>query len=330
MFEGFSKPIVICGANASGKTSISLSLALLINAEILSADSRQIYKHLQAGTSKPYGRWIKEEKRTVYLVENIPYHLVDFLDLIESYNAQKYYYDFKKTLEIVKTKNIIICGGTGLYINTIFNPLDPLPPANLSIRMQLKEFADKYGKEKLYQKLLEIDPQSAKDIHPNNIQRIIRAIEVSILTSKPYSQLITKDIFNLSRYINSFFVFIKWKKDLLYKRIKKRTKDIFKDWVEETKNVIMNGYPLDCPGLKSIGYPQIIRYINGEITEEETIESITNESLDYAKRQNTWFKRYPSFVIEINDEKDFDPQRISQIIMKKYYESTSGNNKKQE
>jgi len=326
MFERFNKPIVITGANSSGKTIISLYLASKIQAEIFSADSRQIYKHLSAGTSKPKGRWVNKDSRTVYLVEDIVYHLVDFVEIFESYNAQRYYYDFKNILNTVKTKNIIICGGTGLYINTLFNPLDILPEANQSIRTQLKEFADRYGRDKLYQKLIEIDPDSAQKIHPNNIHRIIRAIEVSILTSKPYSQLISGEIFDLKNYTRGFFVFIKWKKDLLYKRIKKRTEDFFDEWVLETKNVIANGYPCDSPGLKSIGYPEIIRYIHGEISKNETIDLITKISLDYAKRQNTWFKRYPSLTIEINDEKDFDPQKIANTIIEKYDENTSNSN----
>ena len=329
MFEKFNKPIVITGANSSGKTLLSLYLANLIKAEIFSADSRQIYKHLEAGTSKPKGRWIYENKRNIYLVENIPYHLVDFLEIIESYNAQNYYYDFNKITNDVRTKNIIICGGTGLYINILFNPLDILPQANQSIRMQLKEFADRYGKDKLYQKLIEIDPESAQKIHPNNIQRIIRALEVSILTSKPYSKLISGDIFDTKNYRKAFFIFLKWRKDLLYKRIKKRTKDFFDEWVYETKKVIANGYPTDSPGLKSIGYPEIIKYINGQLDKNETIEIIVKLSMEYAKRQNTWFKRYPSLLIEINEEKDFDPEKISKNIIEKYNENTTYNNTEQ-
>ncbi|MBP7796348.1 MAG: tRNA (adenosine(37)-N6)-dimethylallyltransferase MiaA [Elusimicrobiales bacterium] len=320
MFEHFNKPIIITGANASGKTAISLSIAHKIGAEIISADSRQIYKHLSAGTSKPHGRWVNNEN-PVYIVDMIPYHLVDFIDPKETYNAQRYFYDFNGTLNKIKTKQVIICGGTGFYINSIFNPLDPLPQANEKIRTELKEYADKYGREKLHKKLIEIDPVAAKKIHYNNINRVIRAIEVSIMTSKPYSSLISDNTFKRESYFKAFFVFIKWDKNLLYKRIRERTKNVFDDWVNETKNLILNGYTHDCPGLKSLGYPVIIEYISQSITKDYAIDIITKQSMDYAKRQNTWFNRYPSLKIDINDQKDFDIEKITKDIIEKYESS---------
>ncbi|MCX7905908.1 MAG: tRNA (adenosine(37)-N6)-dimethylallyltransferase MiaA [Elusimicrobiales bacterium] len=326
MFLNFNLPIVICGANASGKTQISLILAEKLGAEIISADSRQIYKHLTYGTSKPIGKWVQSSDRKIYLVGFIPYHLVDFLDPLESYNVFKYTYDFKQTLSLIKTKKIIICGGTGLYINALFNPLDPLPQKDPSIRKELYEYAEKYGREKLHQKLSELDPISAKKIHPNNIQRIIRAIEVCILTSKPYSSLISDKFFE-NKMKNIFSVFIIWNKKLLYERIKKRTIDYFDKWVIETKFLLSNGYPEDAPGLKSLGYPEIISYIYSSISKEKTIELIIKKSIQYAKRQNTWFKRYDHKIIfEINDEKDFIPELIAEKIYQKYNESINTNN----
>lgn len=320
MFSFFKKPIVITGANASGKTLLSILIAKEIGAEIISADSRQIYKHLSYGTSKPQGRWINETN-PVYIVDMVPYHLVDFIDPVETYNVQRYFYDFKATLDKIKTKTFIICGGTGFYINSIFNPLDPLPEANEKIRTELKEYADKHGRIKLHEKLKELDPVSARKIHPNNINRVIRAIEVSILTSKPYSSLISSTIFKPESYQSAFFVFIKWNRDLLYKRIKNRTKNVFDRWVGEINYLLSNGYPEDCPGLKSLGYPIVIDYIERKIDKEQAIEIITRDSIDYAKRQNTWFSRYKSIKIEIEDEKEFDPEKITSLIIKEYENS---------
>lgn len=316
MLNDKTKPLIITGANASGKTIISIEIAKQIGAEIISADSRQIYKHLTYGTSKPLGRWVNNN--SIYIVDNIPYHLVDFIEPIETYNVQRYVYDFKIALSKVKTNRVIICGGTGFYINSIFNPLDPLPQANEKIRNQLRDYLDKYGKLKLYEKLKEIDPVSANKIHPNNLHRIMRAIEVSLITSKPYSQLISNTIFKSDSYSNAFFVLIKWNKQLLYKRIKQRTKDIFDDWEKEVKNIISMGYPMDCPALKSLGYPQMIDYIEQRISKEDAIEAITKQSIQYAKRQNTWFKRYKSLIIEINKEEDFDIKNISHKIISEY------------
>lgn len=327
MFERFKKPVVVVGANASGKTAISLLLAKETGSEIISSDSRQIYKHLLAGTSKPEGRWINTPSGLIYFVGQTPYHLVDFLDPVESYNVERYVYDFKSSLNKIKSTRIIICGGSGLYINSLFSPLDPLPQASEKIRMELKEFADRYGRDKLHEKLKQIDPISAKKIHPNNIHRVIRAIEVSILANKPYSSLISNSIFDEKNFATAFFVFIRWNRDLLYKRIKKRTKDVFEKWVEETKLLLSNGYSKDCPGLKSLGYPQIIEYIEGNSTKEETIEIITRLSMQYAKRQNTWFLRYKSMPVIIENEKDFDIEKIVGQIIKEY-ENSYHNNKR--
>jgi len=326
MFNRFKKPIVITGANASGKTVLSLAIAKEIGVEIISADSRQIYKHLTAGTSKPEGRWFNKEN-PIYLVDNIPYHLVDFIDPLETYNAQKYFYDFKSTLDKIKTNTFIICGGTGFYINSLFNPLDPLPEGNEKIRAELKEFADKNGRESLHNKLKELDPISAKKIHPNNINRVIRAIEVSLITSKPYSSLISNTLFDSKSYNSAFFVFIKWNRELLYKRIKNRTKKVFESWAEEIRYLVSNGYPQDCPGLKSLGYPAMIDYMEGNITKEEAVEIITKQSMEYAKRQNTWFSRYKSLIFEIEDEKDFDIDKIYKTVITEH-ENSCNNSKR--
>lgn len=322
-------PIIITGANASGKTQLSLNLAYLINAEIISADSRQIYKHLLYGTSKPVGRWVQTPDRKIYLVDMIPYHLVDIIDPLESYNVARYVYDFKETVSKIKTTKIIICGGTGFYINSIFNPLDRLPEKDPQIRKELTEYAHKFGRQKLHDKLKELDPISAKRIHPNNIQRVIRAIEVSILTSKPYSSLISNKIFE-NKMNDVFSVFIIWQKNLLYNRIKRRVQDVFDKWAEETNFLLSNGYPEDSPGLKSLGYPEIISYIKSKISKKDAIDLIIKKTIQYAKRQNTWFKRYNhKMIIEINNEDEFDPQKISESIKDKY-ESTYFNNTKKE
>lgn len=328
MFDFKKPPIIITGANASGKTQISLSLAYYINAEIISADSRQIYKHLTYGTSKPIGRWVQTPERKIYLVEMIPYHLVDIVSPLESYSVAKYIYDFKDTISKVKTNKVIICGGTGFYINSLFNPLDLLPEKDPQIRKELMEYAQKFGREKLHDKLKELDPISAQRIHPNNIQRVIRAIEISILTSKPYSSLISNNLF-ANKLNNVFSVFIIWQKNLLYNRIKKRIIDIFDKWVEETNFLLSNGYPEDSPGLKSLGYPEVISYIKSKISKKEAIDLIISKTIQYAKRQNTWFRRYNhKMIIEINDEKDFDIEIISSNIKEKY-ESTYINNTKE-
>lgn len=317
------KPIVIMGANASGKTALSLLIAKQAGGEILSADSRQIYKHLRAGTSKPQGRWEKDEKGDpVYICADIPYRLVDFLDPSHTYDAGRYVKDFyAQYSKILKAKKIpIIAGGTGMYLNAVFNGLDELPKADESYRRELKELAEKKGKAALYEKLKESDPASASRIHPNNIHRVIRALEIFKISGRPASQSLSGTFMKDITVFPALFVYLKWEKPALRERIKRRTEAEFKEWVKETENLISKGYPHDCPGLKSLGYPQVLDYIEGNISQKEAREEIISLSMQYAKRQNTWFSRYSRAVkFEFSKEEDFDAMRLSSEITQRYF-----------
>lgn len=311
------KPIVIMGATASGKTDISLCLAKKINAEIISADSRQVYKHLSAGTAKPEGRW--DENNENYLVGGIPYHLVDFLEPTHQYNAGDFALDANKKIKQIKEKGkkVIITGGTGLYIHALFNQMDNLPKPDQSLREELLNYAQTKGTQALYQKLNQLDPISAQRIHPNNTHRIIRALEISILAGKPASSLISGNFFKISPELFGNFILIKWRKNILVERIKTRTINSFENWVKETLNLISLGYPYDCPGLKSIGYSVVIDFIENKIDKKNAIEQIVKLTLNYAKRQNTWFSRYKNAVIlEFDELSKFNPEEISDKIIK--------------
>lgn len=316
------KPIVIMGANASGKTSLSLFLAKVIGGEIFSFDSRQIYKHLRAGTSKPPGRWQKDERgEDVYLCENIPYRLVDFLDPNFAYDAAKYAQDFlKEYSKISKSDKIpIIVGGTGMYLNAIFNGLDPLPKSDREYRKELVEISNKRGKIAVYEILRQKDPVSAARIHPNNIQRVIRALEIYKILGRPASQQLSGNFMKDITIFPGLFVFLKWEKPTLKERIKKRTELEFDEWVRETENLISSGYPHDCPGLRSLGYCQVLDHIEGKITRKKSIDQIVSLSIDYAKRQNTWFSRYSrTLKIEFSTEKDFEIEKTADLIIANY------------
>jgi len=316
------KPIVIMGATASGKTELSLSLARKINAEIISADSRQVYKHLTAGTAKPQGHWENIDNTKTYLVDNIPYHLVDFIDPLSQYNAGEYAQEAKYKIDKIKKsgKNIIITGGTGLYIHSLFNELDQLPKANSELRNELYDYVKKYGKDALYEKLKNIDPISAQKIHPNNTQRIIRAIEISKLTGTPASSLIKGNFLKPIMPFLATLIILKWPKNLLTERIKQRTINAFDKWVQETENLISKGYPYDCPGLKSIGYSSIIDFIENKTNKKDTIENIIKLTMGYVKRQNTWFSRYKSAnIIEFKDLTEYNVEKITDKILKLHY-----------
>ncbi len=316
------KPIVIMGANASGKTVLSIFLSKLIDGEIVSADSRQIYKHLRHGTSKPEGRWGNDSSgRNVYITEGVPYHLVDFLDPNYTYDVARYCEDFSKAIDgiAISGKTPIIAGGTGMYLNAVFNGLDPLPKPNPLYRKELMSMASEKGKKAVYEKLKEVDPVSAERIHPHNIHRVIRALEIYKANGKPSSQTLSGSFMRDITLFPGLFVYLKWDKNLLRERIRTRTENEFEQWANETRNLISSGYPHDCPGLKSLGYPIMIDYIEGKIKKNEAISTITTLSMEYAKRQNTWFSRYHNTIkIEFHSKDDFKISEIAHMISSEY------------
>ena len=281
------KPIIISGPTAVGKTAVALLLAKKLNYSIISVDSRQIYKGLNVGTAAPLGKWEGEK----YLVEGVPYYLVDFLDIGEVFDVSR----FISMAEHIAEENdnkVIFTGGSGMYFQNYFCGMDNLPKADLVLRARLAREADMYGREHLHKRLQEIDPQSAKEIPYQNIHRLIRALEIYELTGKPASVLksgklkqeITKD--------KAHFFYLDMPKEELLERIIKRTEIIFKPMVKEAETALNAGYKADAPGLKSLGYPQAISYLKGEISEKEAKEQITILTRQYAKRQRTWFNRY--------------------------------------
>ncbi|MCK5106387.1 MAG: tRNA (adenosine(37)-N6)-dimethylallyltransferase MiaA, partial [Elusimicrobiales bacterium] len=311
--------IVIMGANASGKTSLAIELAKRFNGEIISADSKQVYKHLSAGTSKPLGKWEREGNKKIYIVNTVPYHLIDITDPKESYDAAMFAKEASKLIKDIKKKGKlpIIAGGTGMYIQALWNGLDKMPKANIEIRNRLAAFAEKFGKTALYEKLKKTDPAAAANIPPANIQSVIRALEVSEITGKPISALWTGKFFDTLPTHLADFIMLSRPKAELSERIKNRTAEFFDAWVKETQMLITMGYPGDCPGLKSLGYPQILDYISGKISAQDAARKILKLSLAYAKRQNTWFRRYKNILkLELEKPSDYNMDIIIKAILK--------------
>ncbi len=280
-------PIIISGPTAVGKTAVALLLAKKLGYSIISLDSRQIYKGLNVGTAAPLGKW----ENGKYLVEGVPYYLVDFLPVDEVFDVSRF---ISMAREISERENnkVIFTGGSGMYLQNYFCGMDNLPKADLILRARLAREADMYGREYLHKRLQEIDPQSAKEIPYQNIHRLIRALEIYELTGKPASVLksgklkqeITKD--------KAHFFYLDMPKEQLLERIIKRTNLIFEPMVLEAKQALSKGHKPDAPGLKSLGYPQAISFLKNEISEEQAKEQITILTRQYAKRQRTWFGRY--------------------------------------
>lgn len=307
-----TKPIILAGPTASGKTDIALALARAVKGEVLSVDSRQIYKMLTVGTAAPKGIW----KNGVFETEGVPYHLVDFLDINDSFDISKF---VKAAGEITSAKAdtpFIFAGGTGMYFQGYFTGMDTLPRADDKIRKTLKEEADTYGKEYLHDKLKKADPASAAQIPPGNLHRVMRALEIYLITGSPASSLRTGKFNTSIDKDKALFVYLNWDKEVLNRRIVRRTNIIFEPMVAEAKEALKAGYAPGCPGLKSLGYREAIAYINGEMTKQAALERIIILTRQYAKRQRTWFARYENmYKIDLNREEDFNPSLIAQRIL---------------
>ncbi len=268
--------IVIGGPTGVGKTSLSIKLAKILDAVIINCDSMQIYKHMDIGTAK-----ITEKEK-----EGVEHYMFDIVEPIDRYNVGDYYRDVNSLLKKFEkdNRNVILVGGTGLYINSIVRGLSKLPEADLNIRNSL----EKLSTEELYEKLKELDEEAAKEIHPNNRVRVERAVEVCLLTGDKFSKLNKLNI----KDNNYNFIQIALERDrkILYDRIDYRVELMIENGlIEEAKN-IYEKYNSEKNKIKAIGYKELFDYFDGLISVDEAIEIIKKESRHYAKRQFTWFK----------------------------------------
>lgn len=310
------KPITLMGTTASGKTEAALGLARLLGGEIISADSRQVYQRLTAGTAKPDGAWREEDGRRAYLVEGVPYHLVDFLDPKSSYDAASFASDAHRLIKEIKARGKvpIIAGGTGMYVQALWSGLDPLPQADPAVRAELSAFAEKEGRPALHARLAALDPEAASKIPVNNIQRVIRALEVIRISGRKISELWTGKFHNALPTHLSRFIVLAWPKKDLIDRVRARTLASFVRWEAETHALLDEGYADDCPALKSLGYPQMIDYIRGDADQAATAEKILRVTMAYAKRQATWFGRYRNVTrVEASSPADLLPENLLKV-----------------
>ena len=276
------KGIVIAGPTGVGKTDLSIKLAKLFDAEIISGDSAQIYKGMDIGTAK-----IKPCE-----MQGVKHHMIDILEPIKKYSVGEFQKDVGNILNESEknNKNMIIAGGTGLYINSVTNGLANLPEGN----MKLREKYMKMSAEELYLILSKVDPEAAQEIHPNNKKRVERAIEIFEMTGEKFSVLSKKNIKNN----NYDFLKIALERDRehLYERINLRVDLMVKEGLEQEVKFLYEKYGDILRKINIIGYSEFIDYFNGLCTYEEAIESIKRNSRRYAKRQFTWFKNDHSYI----------------------------------
>jgi tRNA dimethylallyltransferase len=283
-------PIAVVGPTASGKTEWGLALAKEHNGEIVSVDSRQVYRHLRVGTAKPAGGW----EAGVYRVRGIPYHLVDIWEPDQPFTPADFIRHAGKAIEAIEKrgKRPILVGGTGMYLKALLEGLAPLPPADPAVRKELRAFADRHGRAELHAELARVDPEAARRIPANNIQRVLRALEVHRLTGKPISRWHQDHQADRTPDAPHWEILgVDRPREELHHRIADRCREMLEGGlIEETQAVLKRGVAAQAPGLTGLGYPRVIEFLEGKITKEALLNLLMRDTRQYAKRQMTWFR----------------------------------------
>jgi len=277
--------LIIAGPTAVGKTKYAIEIAKEYNGEIISADSMQIYKYMDIGSAKPTQEEMAEVK----------HHLVDEIDPTQNFSVAEYQIIARKYIkELFESGKIpIICGGTGLYINSLIYDMDfSTMPRQIGFREQLELEAEKYGNEFVHNKLRLLDEAAANRIHPNNLKKIIRAIEVFETTGEGIKQF--EQSFIKTNDYNYVLIGLTRNREELYERIDLRVDLLLEQGlVDEVKSLLEKGLTESNISMKGIGYKEVIAYQNGEYDLSEMVRIIKRNTRHYAKRQLTWLRKYP-------------------------------------
>lgn len=304
MFDNANKIVAIIGPTAVGKTNFAVKLSNFGNFEIISSDSRQVFKYLDIGTAKP-----SIEEQNI-----IKHHCIDILNPSDYYSAGNFAEDAKKAyFDIInRGKYPLLVGGSGLYIKAMIEGFSLIENyANekkidaKQIRLDLEKTHNQYGKDFLYEELKKVDPKSAEIYQDKNPRRVIRAMEYYYTSGKLFSDSIEQE--NGSNFV-PYYIGINHNRELLYKIINQRVDNMWQSGlIEETQKVLAMGYSKDLNSLNTVGYKETISYLDSLITEEQALELIKRNSRRYAKRQLTWFKAIETInwyrIHEINVEK---------------------------
>lgn len=276
------KVIVIVGPTCSGKTKVSLDLAISLSTEIISADSRQIYKYLNIGTAKPA---LEDLKR-------IKHYFINYVEPDQDYNVSKYESDGLKVIEKIFGENRIpiIAGGSGLYIQAIVDGIFDAVDTDEEFRNELKKQREKFGNQFLYDELKRVDPKSASKMLPQNWKRVMRALEVFHLTGQPIWRF--QEEYKRESDIDFIQFGLEWPRDLLYQNINNRVDEMFEaGFINEVQKILEMGYSPKLNSLNTVGYKETISYLENEISLDRAIELIKRNTRHYAKRQMTWFRK---------------------------------------
>ncbi len=310
MDKSIKKPkvIVVCGPTGSGKTSLAMLLAGHFPIEVISADSRQVYRMMDIGTAKATA----EEQAVVR------HHMIDLIDPDQEFSVAEFVDQARPLITEISARGHIPCivGGTGLYIRALLGGLADLPNGDNALRQQLHKREKDDGEGTLYRLLQSIDPGAAESIHPNNLVRIVRAIEVFELTGKRMSDLKKAHQFAHKNYDVIKFAF-NFPREELFARINQRTLQMFDEGlVAEVENLVKK-YSFSTKSLQTLGYREVLRYLKGEINAEQMVSDVQKFTRHYAKRQLTWFRTEPEIIwVDSTNESGKVVQSIDNYILR--------------
>ena len=297
---------VLTGPTACDKTEIGFTVAQKIRGEIISADSMLFYRGMDIGTAKP----------SLDMRELVPHHFIDIVDPWESYSVGRYVDDVESLIDAADSKDrkFLIVGGSPLYVKGLVDGIFNGPEADWDIRRDLEELADEKGNQYVHDILQKIDPDKAVELHPNNLRRIIRAIEVYRITGKPVSEL--QEEYKLTRKSYQFNILcIAREREDIYRRINERVEIMFdKGLVNEVQSLLDNPRGLSKQAKQALGYKEVIQYLDGGLTLDDAKEMVKQSTRRFAKRQMTWFRSFPD-VQWLETEEHEGPGPISDEII---------------
>jgi tRNA dimethylallyltransferase len=299
--------VIVCGPTGVGKTAVGIELAKRFNGEIISADSMQIYRYMDIGTAKP----TKAEQ-----VE-VAHHMIDIIDPDEPFDAEAYSKVAREKIYSLHHQGIapLVVGGTGFYIKALEYGLFDPGPSNSAIRDRLKEEAETYGTDFLYEQLSLTDPDTAANLHPNDTYRIIRALEVYQLTGKGISSHRNNHNFSDNPF-NVLKIGLHMERKTLYERIDQRVDGMLEaGLVDEVQGLLNKGYHYDLKSMQSIGYRHMTDFIRKQISWDEAVRTMKRDTRRYAKRQFTWFNADAS-VKWMEPAHLMDIQKIAERFLK--------------
>ncbi len=280
--------IILAGPTAVGKTELSIALAKAVGGEIISADSMQVYRHMDIGSAK-----IRPEQ-----MQGVPHWLIDELEPWEEFNVVRFQQMAVSAMDTIRSRGHIpiLVGGTGFYIQAVLRDVDFTENAPGPIRGELEELARTKGAAYLHEELKKVDPESAEQIHANNVKRVIRALEYYRLTGEQISRHNREQRERSSPYRFAYFV-LNDRRERLYARIDRRVDDMMEQGlVDEVERLRRMGCRRGMTSMQGLGYKEILAYLEGECTLPEAVDTLKRETRHFAKRQITWFKREPDAV----------------------------------